>query len=52
MSEDEVPASQEHFKQLNAELSKAWPVITEAGTPPADADEWSKKDDKLQYLER
>jgi ferredoxin len=52
MSEDEVPAGQEQFKQLNAELAKKWPVITEAGTPPKDADEWAKVDGKLQYLER
>ena len=28
-SEEELPAGQEHFKQLNAELAKPWPVITE-----------------------
>ena len=27
-SEEELPAGQEHFKQLNAELAKQWPVIT------------------------
>jgi ferredoxin len=52
MSEDEVPAGQEQFKQLNVDLSKVWPVITEAGTPPKDADEWTKTEGKLQYLER
>jgi len=52
MSEDEVPASQEQFKELNAELSKLWPVITEAGTPPADADEWKNVEGKLQHLEK
>jgi ferredoxin len=52
LSEDEVPPEQEHFKKLNAELAKNWPVITEIGTPPADADEWSKVKDKLKYLER
>ena len=52
MSEDEVPADQQQFKELNAELAKEWPVITEAGTPPKDADEWQNVDGKLQYLER
>jgi ferredoxin len=52
MSEDEVPADQEQFKKLNAELSKIWPVITEVGTPPADADEWTKVEGKIKYLER
>ena len=28
-SEDEVPAGQEEFKKLNADLAKKWPVITE-----------------------
>lgn len=51
-SEDEVPENQQHFKQLNTELSRVWPVITEAGTPPADADQWAKVTDKMQYLER
>ena len=32
-SEDDVPAGQEHFKQLNADLAKRWPVITEEGCP-------------------
>jgi ferredoxin len=51
-SEDEVPKGQEQFLQLNAELSQVWPVITESGTPPDDADEWKDVDGKLQYLER
>ncbi len=52
LSEDEVPADQKDFIKLNAELAKGWPVITEVGTPPADADEWTKVKDKRQYLER
>jgi ferredoxin len=51
-SEDEVPANQKDFTKLNAELAKGWPVITEAGTPPADADAWAKIKDKRQHLER
>lgn len=51
-SEDEVPEGQEHFLKLNAELSQAWPVITEMKDPPADADEWREVKDKLEYLER
>ena len=27
-SEDEIPEGQEHFLELNAELSEQWPVIT------------------------
>ena len=52
VSEDEIPAGQENFLELNAELSLTWPVITEAQDPPDDSDEWRDKPDKLQYLER
>jgi len=51
-AEDELPAGQEQFVALNAELAKEWPVITtnKGGLP--NADEWKDKSDKLQYLER
>jgi ferredoxin len=51
-SEEELPAGQEQFKQLNAELAKGWPVITEKKDAPADAKEWEGKPDKLGLLER
>jgi len=51
-SEDEVPANQKDFVKLNAELARGWPVITEAGTPPADSEQWSKVQDKRHLLER
>jgi ferredoxin len=51
-AEDDVPAGQEHFIALNAELVKTWPVIIERKEPPADADEWATKKDKLGLLER
>jgi ferredoxin len=51
-SEEELPAGQEQFIALNAELAKQWPVISEMGTPPADAKEWDGKPDKLRLLER
>jgi ferredoxin len=51
-SEDEIPAGQEQYLELNAELSLEWPVITEMKDPPDDADEWREVKDKLQYLER
>ena len=52
VAEDDLPAGQEHFLQLNAELSQQWPVISAQKEPPEDADEWNGKPDKLQYLER
>jgi ferredoxin len=50
--EDDVPAGQEAFIQLNAELSREWPVIAIRKEPPADAAEWDGKPDKLPLLER
>ena len=50
--EDDVPAGQERFIALNAELSKDWPVLTERKDAPADAKEWDGKPDKLPLLER
>jgi len=52
MSEDDVPEEMKNFIELNAELSRKWPVINEMKDAPADADEWKDKTDKLQYLER
>ena len=51
-SEEELPAGQEPFKKLNAELAKQWPVIAEKKDAPADAKEWDGKPDKLKLLER
>jgi ferredoxin len=42
----------EQFLELNAELSREWPVITEMKDPPEDADDWRDVKDKLKYLER
>lgn len=50
--EDDVPAGQEAFIALNAELAKAWPVLTERIDAPADAKEWDGRSDKLKLLER
>ena len=51
-SEDELPADQHHFLELNAELSQNWPVITEMKDAPEDADDWKDVKDKLQHLEK
>jgi ferredoxin len=47
-----VPAGQEALVTLNAELAKAWPVITERKDAPDDAKEWEGKPGKLSLLER
>ena len=51
-SEDALPAGQEQFVEINADLAGKWPNITEKKDPLPDAEEWDGKPDKLQYLER
>lgn len=51
-AEDDVPADQREFIELNAELATKWPVITGKKEPPSDADQWDGVENKLQYLER
>ena len=53
-SEDELPAGQEVFIEINTELSEKWAGnnITQIGEQPADREEWNGKPNKLQYLER
>ncbi|HHJ40020.1 MAG: ferredoxin [Methylothermaceae bacteria B42] len=51
-SEDEVPKNQQVFIELNAELSKSWPVITEVKDPLPDADDWNGKEGKLELLKK
>ena len=52
MSDDDASEDQQKYIELNAELSKNWPVINELKDAPKDADEWKDVKDKLQYLER
>jgi len=51
-AEEDVPAGQEQFTALNAELAKVWPVITDKKDALPDAEQWKEVKDKLQYLER
>jgi ferredoxin len=47
----EVPAGQERFVAINAELSKTWPLITERPAQALpDADRWSEVKEKIQHL--
>ena len=50
--EEDVPAGQEGFVALNAELAKEWPVLAVRKDPPPDAAEWDGKPNKLPLLER
>ena len=51
-AEDDVPENQRKFTKINAELAKAWPVLTEKKDAPPDADEWKDVKDKADLLER
>ena len=51
-SEDELPASEENFLELNQELAEIWPNITEIKDPLPDAEEWNGKENKRDLLER
>ncbi len=50
--EDDVPADQQHFIELNAELAEVWPNITEMKEHPEDSDDWNGKPNKFELLER
>ena len=52
MADEDVPEEMNDFIELNAELSKDWPVINEMKPAPEDADEWKDKTGKLAQLER
>jgi len=51
-SEDEIPAGQEDFLELNAELAEVWPNIVEKIDPPEDEADWRDVEGKRRYLER
>ena len=51
-AEEDVPAGQEKFTALNAELAKVWPLITDKKDALPDAEQWKDVKEKLQHLER
>ncbi|CAN0464146.1 unnamed protein product [Phaeothamnion confervicola] len=51
-AEDDVPENQRAFLKFNADLAKAWPVITEKKDAPVDADDWKETKDKVNLLDR
>jgi ferredoxin len=51
-AEEDVPADQQEFIKLNAELARNWPTITKTHAPLAEAEDWKDVQDKLKYLER
>lgn len=51
-AEEDVPADQQAWTALNAELAPGWPSITRTKAALPDADEWAKVTDKLSQLDR
>ena len=51
-AEDDVPDDQQSFIDLNAELARTWPAITQKKAPLPDAERWEGVPNKLQHLER
>ena len=51
-AEVDVPAGQEQYIALDAELAKLWKPIVERKDPLPDADDWVKVKGKLDHLER
>ena len=46
------PKAQREFIELNKVLAQKWQPLIERKPAPADADEWAKKKDKKNLLER
>src|SRR5690606_22113068 len=52
VAEEDVPANQQQYTELNAELAKVWPSITRTKDPLPDAEEWKDVKGKLEHLKR
>ncbi|SMF20824.1 ferredoxin FdxA [Pseudogulbenkiania subflava] len=50
-AEDDVPADQLHFIEINDRLAKVWPVIAAKKAPLPDHEDWAEVTGKTQYLE-
>ena len=51
-AEEDVPADQVKFIEINVQLAAGWPSITRMKAHLPDADDWKDTKDKLQYLEK
>jgi len=50
VEESDLRADQLEFLQINADLSKLWPVIDSTREPLPGADDWSRRPDKRALL--
>ncbi|BEV71890.1 MULTISPECIES: ferredoxin FdxA [unclassified Paludibacterium] len=51
-AEDDIPAGQQVFVSLNAELAKKWPLIIQKKDPLPDHEQWAAVKGKLDQLEK
>ncbi len=51
-AEEDVPGDQQAFIAINAELARAWPVLSKRKPALPDAEDWKGRTDKLRLLER
>jgi len=49
--EESLPEKWKEYTQLNVDLCKTWPNISEKKDAPPDADQWKDVEEKRQYLE-
>ncbi len=52
LPEEDVPADQQAYIGLNAELAKVWPSITKRKSPLPDAEEWKDRKNKIGEIIR
>ena len=52
MAAEDVPADQQKFIKINAELSPKWTSITKRKAALPDAEQWKDVKDKLHELQR
>ena len=50
-ADSDVPAGQEKFLALNAELARDWPTIVKKRPPLPDAERWATIEDKFIHLQ-
>ena len=50
--EDDLPEGQEAFIQINADLAKKWPEISEEAEPMPEFEQWDGVADKLKLLKQ
>jgi len=51
-AEEDLPDNMLGYIEINAQLSRDWPQITEVRDPLPEAEDWAERGDKLQFLVR